>query len=222
MRKVIRGSVYDTEKAEPIWSMPNPDVPGYDTSLYRTKSGRYFTHRFELIDNGSATLDGRWMISPISRRVALLWVGQVDGADEARRVFGAEQGERQLSVRIPGETYSIIREAAAASGKSMGTIITEAVEAWWEEGSEPDLYEGEALFFEDNSDSFMSWLGPAAEKYAEYEEELRTMPESRLFEELPHIEEKRVAIINTYGDGRVTAYLDSDDLKLHAGSQGGE
>ena len=209
MRKVIRGSVYDTDKAELIWSMPNPDAPGYDANLFRTKSGRYFTHCYELIDNGTATLDGRWMISPISRRDALLWVGQTDGADEARRIFGAPQGERQISVRIPGETYSIIREAAAASGKSMGAIVAEAVEAWWEEGNVSDLDEGESLFFSDASDGFMRLLGPAAEKYAEYDHELRTMPEEKLFEEIPHIEEKRVEIINSYGNGKIKARVGS-------------
>lgn len=126
MKRKIRGAIYDTETAKEIARWPG-EIDEVEDCLYRTKSGKYFT--VELNTNLIHDYPNEpYEITPLSRREAIYLASEVLGLDKARPFFeDEEEGEKTLSVRVPGRVYNILRDVAAERGTSMAKLIEELV-----------------------------------------------------------------------------------------------
>lgn len=126
MKKVIKGAVFDTEKATRliVGKPPFPDQKWSDV-LYRTKSGRYF-----LLKPPPDTESGRYEIEPLSLQEAMSWAAYEVDRECFEEVFepGDEDGTRQLSVRITKRAYKMLREMAAERSESMGAVLSSIIE----------------------------------------------------------------------------------------------
>lgn len=143
MRRIINGSVYDTETAQPLYEWEDEDTRECRT-LYRSKSGQFFEYYLDLDRN-----EPGYVLQPLTRRGALLWafrmIGNVEKAKEVVGYDNPEEGKKQISVRISKRTYRILRETAAERNKSMGALIEEMVEGT-EGFVEPDLDNAEEMY----------------------------------------------------------------------------
>lgn len=124
MKAVLNGSLYDTDTAKLIYEWEHEDDPEYG-SLYRTKSGKYFSTVFSPDHQNG-------LMRIISRKGALIWLFNVTKSlDEAKSILGMnddDNEQKQLSVRVPMHTYRYLRETAVEHGVSMGAIIENLVE----------------------------------------------------------------------------------------------
>lgn len=135
MKKVINGSLYDTETAKLLGedSYSNPrDFAHWRESLYRTKSGKYFLHG----EGGAMTKyavcvglnewSGGEKIIPLDLESAQKWAEEHLDGDEYIRAFG--EPEERTTVMISAATKARLSDIKAKTGKSFGDIIAEAVE----------------------------------------------------------------------------------------------
>lgn len=135
MKKVINGSLYDTETAKLLGedSYSNPrDFAHWRESLYRTKSGKYFLHG----EGGAMTKyavcvgQNEWSsgekIIPLDLDSAQKWAEEHLDGDEYIKAFG--EPEERTTVMISAATKARLSDIKAKTGKSFGDIIAEAVE----------------------------------------------------------------------------------------------
>ena len=123
MKRKIRGAIYDTDTANEIARWPG-ELDEVEDSLYRTKSGKYFTVEV----NTYLLPEEPYQITPLSRREAIFLASEVLGLEKARPFFeDEEEGEKTLSVRVPARVYNILRDVAAERGTSMAKLIEELV-----------------------------------------------------------------------------------------------
>ena len=137
MKKVIKGSVYNTETAREVGSVaPN----GWDTgnfnylseTLYCTKSGKYFLHGEGHANSRYGVWQGNtggWgeTIIPYSPNQAAEWAEANLSADEYMNEFGeveeASDDKAPLSLTISTETKRTLEKMRAESGDSISKIV---------------------------------------------------------------------------------------------------
>lgn len=134
MKKVINGSLYDTETAKLLGedSYSNPrDFAHWRESLYRTKSGKYFLHgeggamTKYAVSVGQNEWSGGEKIIPLDLDSAQKWSEEHLDGDEYIRAFG--EPEERTTVMISAATKARLSDIKAKTGKSFGDIIAEAV-----------------------------------------------------------------------------------------------
>lgn len=141
MRKVIKGKVYDIDKARELltWTHSNPRDFGYiRETLYVKRTGEYFiegeggaaTKYREWIDSNSWTGGGR--ITPVTEQEAREWVEQHFDADEYEMVFGKVDEEDGTLVT---RTYSLptyiadkLKREAVRRGIPASQVLAELIE----------------------------------------------------------------------------------------------
>lgn len=134
MKKVINGSLYDTETAKLLGedSYSNPrDFAHWRESLYRTKSGKYFLHG----EGGAMTkyavcvAQNEWSggkkIIPLDLDSAQKWAEEHLDGDDYLAAFG--EPEERTTVMISAATKARLSDIKAKTGKSFGDIIADAV-----------------------------------------------------------------------------------------------
>lgn len=108
MKKVIRGRLYDTERARPIGS-----TSGTGETLYRKRTGEYF-------------LGAGDRIKPLAYDEAKGWAENALDGDEWFAEFGelGENGDRTtLNISITVGAADIVKRAAQKKGKSVSETI---------------------------------------------------------------------------------------------------
>lgn len=141
MKKVIRGRLYDTEKAVLIGEFfderkNQDDLDFYTEELYKKRTGEYF-----LYGRGNAgskysqwrgsTASGSECISPLSFSQARDWAEEYLNADDFIREFGdPERNDDKIvvSLNLKKGNAEKLRRLAALEDKPMSSIIDEMIE----------------------------------------------------------------------------------------------
>ena len=142
MKKVIDGSLYNTETAKRlgVWeNMADYNNFGYcSEELYQTKSGKYFLYGEGQGLSKYATIRGNSSgygehIEPLTSAEAAEWAEKNLDADEYIKLFGepeeATDNKDFLNLSIPTSTKRKLEKMRAETGKSISQIITEIVES---------------------------------------------------------------------------------------------
>ena len=134
MKKVINGSLYDTETAKLLGedSYSNPgDFHHWAEQLYRTKSGKYFLHgeggpaSKYVREIGQNEWSGGEKIIPLTLESAQKWAEEHLSGDDYINAFG--EPEERTTVMISAATKAKLSDIKAKTGKSFGDIIADAV-----------------------------------------------------------------------------------------------
>lgn len=135
MKKIIGGSVCDTEKARLLGKFDSCEDRGSLTwtreSLFRTKSGKYFLHCEGNANTIYAERAGDGWYSPgqqirlISEEAAKSWAEQHLGSDEYEAAFG--ENEERTVVSVLPATRRKLEKLKADTGMSYCEIIDKAV-----------------------------------------------------------------------------------------------
>ena len=139
MKKVINGSLYNTETAlelgyvEPAGYNRN-DFSYFRETLYRTKSGKYFLHG----EGHGNSRYGEWrgntggwgeQIRPYTPEEARQWAEDNLTADEYSKAFGepeeASDTKVPLNLSVSAEFKSLLMRLREETGKSISQIIEE-------------------------------------------------------------------------------------------------
>ena len=135
MKKVIEGTLCNTDTAKRLGSYDNGELPGdinyVKESLYRTKSGSYFLHS----EGGARTqcaikdVSGHWrsgelitLINPVS---AKKWAEEHLDADGYTQAFGYP--EERTTISISASTKAKLDEIKARTGMTIGEIVADAI-----------------------------------------------------------------------------------------------
>ena len=135
MKKVINGTLCNTETAKLLGSFENECYPG-DTgyireALYRTKSGAYFLHAVGGAGTRYAqqTEPNHWRsgerITLLDLESAQKWAEEHLDGDEYIRAFG--EPEERTTIMISAATKARLSDIKAKTGKSFGDIVADAV-----------------------------------------------------------------------------------------------
>lgn len=142
MKKVINGSVYNTETAKKLGSVEpagynSTNFSYYREALYRTKSGKYFLHG----EGHARSRYGEWhgntggwgeQIRPYAPDEAREWAENNLTADEYIEAFGepeeASESKVALNISVSPEIKRKLEIMREESGKSISQIIEEMVE----------------------------------------------------------------------------------------------
>jgi hypothetical protein len=139
MKKIINGSLYNTETAKCIgaWE-PN----GYDQQdfnylrerLYKTRAGKYFLHG----EGHGNSRYGEWhgntggwgeQIRPYTPQEARQWAEEHLNADDYAAEFGepaeASDGRVTLNLTVPPEIKARLEKLKSETGKSISQLVTE-------------------------------------------------------------------------------------------------
>ena len=134
MRKVIKGKLYDTDKATEVgdWSKGDAsDFSHVSETLYRKRTGEYFVHgeggpmsRYAE-SCGQNQWRGGEAILPLTYDAAREWAESHLDVDEYEREFGVpdEGGEHDLHVIVSESTWQAISRAAKSEGTTVRAII---------------------------------------------------------------------------------------------------
>ena len=134
MKKVINGSLYDTETAKLLGedSYSNPrDFAHWRETLYRTKSGKYFRHgkggamTKYAVSVGQNEWSGGEKIIPLTLESAQKWAEEHLSGDDYIKAFG--EPEERTTIMISAATKARLSDIKAKTGKSFGEIVAEAV-----------------------------------------------------------------------------------------------
>lgn len=134
MRKVIKGKVYDTDKASIVASadngLPVNDFRYAGETLYRKRTGEYFLHgEGGAMSSYARSVDGSmgWgeLIEPMTYDDARTWMERNASAEEYEAEFGIpdEDGEHDLHVIISEVAWQSLSRAAAVRGVTVGAIV---------------------------------------------------------------------------------------------------
>ena len=140
MRKIIRGKVYDVDKAKKLleWSFGGPrDFNYVCEALYVKRTGEYFiageggpnTKYREWVDSNSWR--GGEKITPITEQEAREWVEEHFDADEYERIFGKVEEDGSMVIRtysIPAYISDKLKREALRRGVSASQLLTELIE----------------------------------------------------------------------------------------------
>ena len=135
MKKIINGTLCNTETAKLLGSVENECYPG-DTgyireALYRTKSGAYFLHA----EGGAGTRyaqqtePNHWRsgerITLLDLDSAQKWAEEHLDGDDYLAAFG--EPEERTTIMISAATKARLSDIKAKTGKSFGDIVADAV-----------------------------------------------------------------------------------------------
>lgn len=143
MKKVINGSLYNTETARRLggWSNTNNyrDFNYCEETLYRTKSGKFFIHgeggamsKYAQTINSNEWSGGEKII-PCTYDEAREWAEvHLDGEDYIA-AFGepAEDGTEMCLFHLPSAVKTQLDKAVSRSGRTQSDIVAEALEAYF-------------------------------------------------------------------------------------------
>ena len=140
MKKVIKGKLYDTEKAEELASAENSERPSdinyVQETLYKKRTGEFFILGY----GGSNTRyakheDERWtagqLIQPLSYEQAQAWAEKNLSGDEYESIFGEveEDGSNvTMTISIPASIKAKIERMASKEGLTQSAIIARLVD----------------------------------------------------------------------------------------------
>lgn len=139
MRKVIKGTVCDTETATRLGTCGH-DITNrlhrWTETLYRTKSGRYFIHGEG--EPGSryakAEDDGHWksgeQIDIITKEAAEKWAEEHLSGDEYEAAFGLPDEVPKITIELTPENRRKLDDIRAANGMKFVDIINDAIEQY--------------------------------------------------------------------------------------------
>ena len=133
MKKVIDGSLYDTDKARKLGEWNNgcfiSDFDYVSEDLYRTRSGKFFIHGM----GGATSRYGEWKgntgmssekIIPLTLYNAMDWVKNHLDGDEFIYIFGApEEGSQLKAIWLSNSAVKQLEELQAQSGKSLSKTV---------------------------------------------------------------------------------------------------
>lgn len=141
MKKVIRGRLYDTEKAVLVGefydeAMPEEDLSFYREELYRKRTGEYF-----LYGTGNAgskysvwrgsTASGTEKIVPMTYQQAQEWAEENLSPEEYEKEFGfPERNDDKtiMSFNLKIGNIEKLKVISAKQDKPMSSIIDELIE----------------------------------------------------------------------------------------------
>ena len=134
MRKVIKGKLYDTDKAVMVAECSEGyprDFSYTHETLYRKRTGEYFLHGEGGPMSAYAQSCGQnqWMggevIRPFAYGEAKAWMEQCASADEYEAEFGIpdEGAEHDLHVIISEAAWQAISRRAASEGSTVRNVI---------------------------------------------------------------------------------------------------
>ena len=139
MKKVIKGKLYDTDKAKMVAAYSaqcgRSDFRYYEEELYQKRTGEYFLYGtgYAASKYRKSCGQNEWCagekIMPMTYSEAKEWAEAHMDADDFIAAFGSpdEDAEQMhLHVRISAQAGDKLKKAAAASGISLG----EQIERW--------------------------------------------------------------------------------------------
>lgn len=143
MKKVINGSLYNTETARRLggWSNTNNyrDFNYCEETLYRTKSGKFFIHgeggamsKYAQTISSNEWSGGEEII-PCTYDEAREWAEVHLDGDDYIAAFGepAEDGAEMCLFRLPSAVKMQLDRAVSRSGRTQSDIVAEALEAYF-------------------------------------------------------------------------------------------
>jgi len=126
MRKVIKGKLYDTEKAREVgyWSNGWTGRDYRNATLYCKRTGEYFAHRV------AGEYDPVDTIEPLAYDDARAWAEAHLDADEYESEFGIpdEGEEHDLHTVVSEAAWQAISRTAAVEGTTVRAIIERLAE----------------------------------------------------------------------------------------------
>lgn len=135
MKKVIYGSLYNTETAKRLLEWDNRRYGSLDfwsEVLYRTKSGKYFLHG----EGGAMSKYARscgsnqWssgeMIIPMTEAAAREWAEDHVSADDFLKVFSASS-EDLHTVAVSDQCFARLKALKDLTGKTFAQLVDVAV-----------------------------------------------------------------------------------------------
>lgn len=145
MKKIIRGSLFNTESARSIGSWDNGEQYGSFTycaeRLYQTRSGKYFVHgaggpMTTYAEHHGNSTSGSEQIRDLTAEEARQWAEEKLSPDEYAKEFGepdeaAGDETRQFPVQLRESTIALIKRIKAETGKTYGEVIEAAMEAYY-------------------------------------------------------------------------------------------
>lgn len=139
MKKVINGSVYDTDTAKKLAEDRfgnQSDFHHWEEALYRTKSGRYFLHG----EGGAASKyavcvgQNEWCggekIIPLDIDAAQRWAEEHLDGDEYEAAFGVPDEVPRITIALTPENRKKLECVRAKNGMTFVEIINDAIAAY--------------------------------------------------------------------------------------------
>jgi hypothetical protein len=135
MRRVIKGKLYDTDKAKRVHEWESTydvtDFKWYEETLYRKRTGEYFIYGYggPMTSYAKRLNDSQWQggeaIVPLTYEEARTWMEEHASTDEYEAEFGtADEGDgHDLHVIISETAWQAISRAATREGTTMRAII---------------------------------------------------------------------------------------------------
>lgn len=143
MKKVINGTLYNTETARELGNWDNGEYGSFgycSETLYRTKSGKYFVHgeggansRYSK-QTGSNSWSGGEKIIPYTYDEAREWAEEHLDGDDYIAAFGEpeEDGSEMCLIRLPSALKTQLDREVSRTGKTQTEIFAEALKAYFE------------------------------------------------------------------------------------------
>lgn len=141
MKKIISGSLYNTETARLVGEWDNGEGYGKftraDEDLYQTRSGKYFIHgrggaMTTYAEHCGNSTSGSEKIIPLTASEAREWAEEKLTADEYAAEFGepdeaAGDEKRQFPVQLRQSTIDLLKKQKAETGMTYGGLVELAV-----------------------------------------------------------------------------------------------
>lgn len=138
MRKIIKGSLYDTDTAKKLGNWEScedcREFSYYEETLYRTKAGKYFVYGSGNAASPYANVSesrsiGGQRITPIGEDAARKWAEEKLDVDTYESIFGeiSEGDTTPVSVLVPPDIIAKLEAEKAASGRNRTDIILAAL-----------------------------------------------------------------------------------------------
>ncbi len=141
MKKIINGSLFNTETARLVGSWDNGiygnDFRSCSEDLYQTKSGKYFIHgeggamSTYAVHHGNNT-SGSEQIRDLTASEAREWAEEKLDADEYQKEFGeveeaADTNKKPMTIMVSPEIRTLLESKKAEMNMSMSQLIELAI-----------------------------------------------------------------------------------------------
>jgi len=140
MKKIINGSLYNTETARLVGEWDNGGQYGSFTycseDLYQTRSGKYFVHgaggaMTTYAEHHGNSTSGSEQIRSLTAEEARQWAEEHLDADEYAKEFGepdeASDNKRPLNLTVTEEVYRLLQGKKVEMGMSISQLVELAV-----------------------------------------------------------------------------------------------